>query len=634
MIDDGTVEASLATTHAEDGGAPTTALAAAPNRPALGAALLENGTDFQVWAPRAKKVQLCWRQAPEGEWQRVPASAAGGGYFSVFVEGLCEGIRYRWVLDDSDPLPDPASRFQPEGPHGDSVVVGERFPWENGEGPSLDLSDLVIYELHIGTFTADGTFRAAIERLDHLRDLGITAIEIMPVAQFAGARNWGYDGVGLFAPQSSYGGEENPVHGLKALVDAAHARGIAVILDVVYNHLGPEGNYLSQFGPYFQAKYHTPWGDALNFDGEFSDEVRHFFLQNARQWLREFRFDGLRLDAVHAILDTSAKSFLEELSQLKSEIEIERGRPLYLIAESDLNDPKVLRPRGEGGWGMDAHWADDLHHVIHTLLTGESQGYYQEYGRVEQLAEIYREGVLFHGGWSPARHRRHGRSYAGVERCRLVVCAQNHDQIGNRMTGDRLAAHLDEARLRLAHAMVFLSPGLPMIFMGEEYFATTPFQYFVDHTDPELRRAVQRGRAEEFKAFRWQGEVPDPAAPATFAASRLRWDQADEERGLRAQNHLRRLVELSKDLRRGGYLEEGRVRTELRHLSRDGRQGHLRIWGENGTDRVRIDFNLRDLPTPLMDGEERLDLVYDSAENDSPQCELAPWSARMARGGI
>ncbi|HEY1016972.1 MAG TPA: malto-oligosyltrehalose trehalohydrolase, partial [Herpetosiphonaceae bacterium] len=412
------------------------------------------------------------------------------------------------------------------------------FAWGDGAWRGLPLDEYIIYELHVGTFTAEGTFDAIIPRLDSLRELGVTAIELMPVAQFPGERNWGYDGAYPYAVQESYGG----IGGLKRLVDACHARGLAVILDVVYNHLGPEGNYASLYGPYFTPRYATPWGSAINFDGAGSDEVRAFFLGNALRWIEEFHIDALRLDAVHAILDWSARPFLQELGDEVRALAERLGRNVYLIAESDLNDPRVVRPAESGGYGMDAQWSDDFHHALHTLLTGEGGGYYADFlpdpaaPSLAPLARAWREGFVYGGEYSPGRQRRHGLPSRDVPAAKLVICAQNHDQIGNRMLGERLGALVSFEQQKLAAAMVLLSPFIPLLFMGEEYGETAPFLYFISHGDPDLVAAVRAGRREEFAAFAWQGEPPDPAAPATFQASKLNHDLCQQEphRTLRA----------------------------------------------------------------------------------------------------
>ncbi len=485
----------------------------------MGASPLDTGqTRFLVWAPFAQSVAV-HLVAPS---ERVePLRALASGYYGGTIANVGPGARYFFRLDGAKERPDPASRFQPEGVHGPSEVVSpDDFPWVDGGWFGRPLREYVIYELHVGTYTREGTFDAIIPHFQELAELGITAIELMPVAQFPGERNWGYDGAYPFAVQTSYGGPA----GLRRLVDAAHAQGLSVILDVVYNHLGPEGNYLGDYGPYFTDRYRTPWGSAVNYDGPASDEVRRYFIENALQWLNGFHIDALRLDAVHAITDFSAVPFLEEL-QLVTQAAAERAnRRFYLIAESDLNDARLIRPRELGGYGLAAQWADDLHHALHALLTGERSGYYEDFGGMEELVRAYRDGFAYAGDYSRYRQRRHGNSprLNGAEQ--FVVCSQNHDQVGNRMLGDRLGALVTFEEVKVAAGTVLLSPYLPLLFMGEEYGETAPFLYFVSHGDPDLAAAVRRGRSEEFAAFRDQGEPPDPNDAATFERSKLNHD--------------------------------------------------------------------------------------------------------------
>jgi maltooligosyltrehalose trehalohydrolase len=480
----------------------------------LGAELLPGGrTRFTLWAPDVKRVSLLLEGTPGREIELAPAPR---GYHEAVIDGAGAGTRYRFRLDDRDPIPDPASRFQPEGIHGPSEVVDPAFPWTDAGWTGLSLERLVFYEIHVGTFTREGGFDAVIPRLDDLKELGVTALELMPVAQFPGTRNWGYDGAAPFAVQNSYGGPR----GLKGLVDACHRRGLAVVLDVVYNHLGPEGNYLWGAAPYFTDRYRTPWGAALNFDGPGSDEVRRYFIENALRWLEEFHVDALRLDAVHAIVDPSARTFLEDLSEAVAGAARRSGRSLHLVAESDRNDPRLVRPLEEGGIGMDAVWNDDFHHALHVLLTGEREGYYEDFGLLDDLGLAMTEGFVISGRHSSFRKRRHGASSRAVPARRFVVCAQNHDQIGNRARGERLSVLVPYERQKLAAGVLLLSPGLPLLFMGEEYGETAPFLYFTDHGDPALVEAVRKGRREEFSGSAWAAEVPDPQDAETFARSR------------------------------------------------------------------------------------------------------------------
>lgn len=478
--------------------------------------VLEGGIcKFTLWAPNAAEVQVHLIHPRD---QVLPMKRDARGYYTLQVAGLAPGTRYFYRVKGKSDIPDPASRYQPQGVHGPSEVCDRAFPWSDSAWFGLPLRDYIIYELHVGTYSAAGTFEGVIADLPRLKELGVTAIEIMPVAQFPGTRNWGYDGVGLYAVQNSYGG---PL-GLKKLVNAAHQHGLAVILDVVYNHLGPEGNYLGEFGLYFTSTYSTPWGRALNFDGPHSDGVRRFFIENALYWQTEFHIDALRLDAVHAIRDIGAVPFLRELREA-TRVRAERlNRRFYCIAESDLNAPRFILPPGEGGYGMDAQWADDFHHCLHVLLTGEQRGYYEDYtGGVAQLAKTWREGYAYTGQYSPYRKAYHGDSPHLNSLGQFVVCSQNHDQVGNRRLGDRLPNLTDFESLKLAAGCVLLSPFIPLLFMGEEYGEQAPFQYFVSHTEAALVEAVRKGRREEFASFGWQGEVPDPQSEAVFQRCKL-----------------------------------------------------------------------------------------------------------------
>ncbi len=473
------------------------------------------GVRFTVWAPRARGVQVRVTDAA-GEREQALAPI-GRGRFEGTDPRARAGGDYRFVLDGERVRADPASRHQPQGVHGPSRVEDPgAFRWSDTAWRGVPRDELVIYELHVGTFSPSGRFEGVAERLAALAELGVTAIELMPVAAFPGERNWGYDGVFPFAPQASYGGPE----GLRRLVDAAHAAGLAVLLDVVYNHLGPEGNVLHDFGPYFTDRYRTPWGPALNFDGPDSDEVRRYFQENALHWVEEYHLDGLRLDAVHAIFDQRARPFLAELAEAIHALGARLGRRVHVIAESDDNDPRLVREPERGGLGLDGLWSDDFHHAVHAALTGEREGYYVDFGRVEHVARAFTRRFVYDDRWSEHRRRRHGAPATDVPADRFVVCVQNHDQIGNRARGERLAALLPPPRLRLAAALLLLSPYVPLLFMGEEWGETNPFLYFVDHGDPELLRAVREGRRAEFEAFAWRGPVPDPGSEESFERSR------------------------------------------------------------------------------------------------------------------
>jgi maltooligosyltrehalose trehalohydrolase len=509
----------------------------------LGASFRSGKLQFRVWTPKAREVAV--KIVTSGKEHILPLSGAPNGYFTAFADGLSAGDRYFYVLDGMRQYPDPASRFQPEGVHGPSEVVDPgAFDWHDDGWKGKAEEDFIIYELHAGTFTEEGTFDAIITRLDYLVELGITAIDIMPVAQFPGPRNWGYDGAYPFAPQNSYGGPD----GLKILVDSCHSRGLSVILDVVYNHLGPEGNYLENYGHYFTDKYRTPWGKAVNFDGPYSDEVRRFFIDNALYWLTEYHFDALRLDAVHGIFDFSARHFLSELADAVHHLKKVSGRNVHIIAESDLNDVRLIKAHKAGGYGLDALWNDDFHHSLHTLITGEDKGYYQDFGEIGHMGKALREGFVYTGQYSKFRKRRHGSISKAIPPNKFIVCSQNHDQVGNRMTGDRLSQTQSLQKLKLCAATVILSPHIPFLFMGEEYGETSPFQYFISHTDSNLIENVRKGRREEFAAFGWLKELPDPQAESTFLNSKLRIEQHEHGDHKILFEFYRKLLRLRKEI--------------------------------------------------------------------------------------
>jgi len=494
----------------------------------LGATALPGGAVFRVWAPRCQSVDVVVGPRPP-----APMARGAGDVFEVALDGVAAGARYRYRLDAERLRPDPRSRRQPEGVHGPSALVDPgAFAWSDlgfrGHAPR----DLVLYEVHVGTFTREGTFEAVVPRLDALVDLGVTALELMPVAEFPGARDWGYDGVHLFAPQSSYGGPR----GLRRLVDACHARGLSVFLDVVYNHLGPEGNYLAEYGPYASDRHATPWGPAVNFDGAGSAGVRRHVVDNARMWVREFHVDGLRLDAVHAIFDTSPVHVLSEVAEGARAEARRLGRPVHVVAESHDNDRRLVLPRAAGGLGLDAVWSDDVHHALHARLTGERTGYYGDFGDPALLPRALAEGFAFQGEPSAYWARPRGTPSADLAGTRFVISLQNHDQVGNRAQGDRLGALVPPAALRCAAGLLLAAPAIPLLFMGEEYGETAPFAFFTSFLDAALSRAVRAGRAREFGRFAWQRTIPDPAGPATFARARLDWSltEAPGHRDLRA----------------------------------------------------------------------------------------------------
>jgi maltooligosyltrehalose trehalohydrolase len=567
----------------------------------LGATYLgDNRCQFQVWAPFARKVEVHILKPQE---RLLPLEKEARGYHGAIVEGIEPGSLYVYRLDGDKERPDPASHFQPQGVLGPSQVVDSHFPWKDEQWFGIPLQDYIIYELHVGTFTAEGTFSAVTPYLDELKELGIAAVEIMPVAQFPGSRNWGYDGVYPFAVQDSYGGPD----GLKRLVNACHQKGMAIILDVVYNHLGPEGNHLGDFGPYFTDRYQTLWGQALNFDGPDSDEVRRFFIENALYWVTEFHIDALRLDALHAILDISSYSFVEELSVTFHQKVKKLRRKAYLIGESAANDARLIRPRQRGGYGLDAQWNDDFHHSLRVLLTGEQTGYYQDFGQLRHLVKAFREGFAYSGEYSPYRQRRHGTSSRNIPAHRFVVFAQNHDQVGNHAQGERLSQLVSFEELKLAAGVVLLSPFIPLLFMGEEYAETAPFPYFVSHSDPALVGAVRKGREKEFAAFHWQGKPPDPQDERTFLRAKLNH--------LQDEGQHRVLAEFYKEL-----IWLRRETPALAHLSKDTLEvlGYeddkllfVRRWSEDS--KVTLVFNFSDarvsvaLSVPAGRWRKRLD---------------------------
>ncbi|HEX8140700.1 MAG TPA: malto-oligosyltrehalose trehalohydrolase [Pyrinomonadaceae bacterium] len=492
--------------------------------------LADDSTRFRVWAPLANRLAV----KIMGERPRTVEMERGAGeIYEAIVGEVAAGADYLYIIDGERERPDPLSRWQPHGVHGPSRVVDPaEFAWTDGEWRGLPLKDFLIYELHTGTFTPEGTFEAAIEKLPHLKRLGVTALELMPVAQFPGGRNWGYDGAYLFAPQSTYGGP----NALKRLIDACHREGLAVVMDVVYNHLGPEGNYLGEYAPIYSDSYRTPWGAALNFDGEESDGVRRFFRDNALYWLAEYHVDALRLDAIHRIIDIGPKHILQEIAE-EFRAEAERlGRLAWTIAESDLNDVRIIKPRGECGYGLDAQWSDDFHHSLHALLTGTTRGYFADFGRVEDLARAITEGFVYDGRHSPFRKKTHGNSSAARPGEQHVVFVQNHDQIANAYWGDRLASLVTLEQQKVAAALLLCAPNVPMLFMGQEWGEVAPFLYFTSHTDKALGQAVREGRRAEYASYaKEEGETvstlggfADPQATATFEQSKIDWSLLDK----------------------------------------------------------------------------------------------------------
>ncbi len=521
------------------------------NKLKLGSIYLGNNRcQFCVWAPLAENVDVHIVSPVE---RVVPLESSERGYYQAILEDITPGSLYFYRLNGKQERPDPASHYQPQGVHGPSQIIDLSFNWQDQNWFGINLEDYVIYELHVGTFTGEGTFRAIIPYLKGLKELGVTALELMPVAQFPGRCDWGYDGVYPFAVQDSYGG---PLM-LKELVDACHQQGLAVVLDVVYNHLGPEGCYLSEFGHYYHKKYQTPWGDALNFDGPHNDEVRRFFIENALYWISEFHVDALRLDAVHAILDQSAYPFIEELTTAVHELPQQHNRRAFVIAESNQNDPHLITSRELGGYGLDAQWSDDFHHSLHTLLTEEHTGYYQDFGEMQHLAKAFQEGFVYSGEYAPFWQCRRGSSSRQVPAIRFVVFAQNHDHIGNRLKGERLSTIISFEALKLSAGTVILSPFLPLFFMGEEYGETNPFPYFVSFSEPALIESVRQGRRIEFAAFSSQDEPFDPPAEQTFLSAKLNHELRHQDKHGILLNFYQELLRLRKSV------------PALRNLSKD-----------------------------------------------------------------
>ena len=478
--------------------------------------------EVRVWAPLKDQVEVVLR----GGDTSVPLEKDQYGFWKTSTDQIKPGDTYRFRIDGEQELPDPVSLSQPESVHGPSQAVDVRtFTWTDEDWNNLPLEDYVLYELHTGTFTQEGTFAAVEKKLDYLLDLGVTAIEIMPVAQFPGGRNWGYDGVFPFAAQNTYGGPE----GLQLLVDACHRRGIAVVLDVVYNHLGPEGNYLGAYGPYFTDKYNTPWGQAINFDDAWCDGVRRYFIENALMWFRDFHIDALRLDAVHAIKDFSPVHILREIKERVNELMAATGRTHYLIVELDLNDTRFINPLEKGGFGMDAQWVDEFHHALRVTAGQETSGYYADFEGLPHLAKAYQDAYVYDGQFSTHRSKNFGIKAENNPGKQFIVFSQNHDQVGNRMLGERTSQLLSFEMQKLLAGAVMVSPYLPMLWMGEEYSEPHPFLYFISHTDPELVEAVRKGRKAEFAAFHAQGEAPDPQAEETFLKSKLQWEILNQD---------------------------------------------------------------------------------------------------------
>lgn len=588
----------------------------------LGASLHADGITFRVWAPACRTVDLVIEgRAPERMRE------VGDGICELTVPALESGLRYQYRLDGERYRPDPVSRWQPEGVHGPSAVVDPtRFAWTDQGFRGHAHADLVFYELHVGTYTTAGTFAALIPHLAKLAELGVTAVELMPVAEFPGSRNWGYDGVHLYAPQSTYGGPQ----GLRRLVDACHAQGLSVFLDVVYNHLGPEGNYLAEYGPFFTDRYKTPWGTAINFDGPDSAGVRRHFVENARAWVREFHVDGLRVDAVHSIFDASPVHILTELAEAARDEGRALGRRVHVVVESHDNDRRLVLPTSEGGLGLDGIWSDDFHHAMHVRLTGEHGGYYADYQAQDALPRAIAEGFAFQGEHSEYFGRPRGTSSGDLPGQHFVICTQNHDQVGNRAKGDRLSTIVTFEAVKLAAALMFAVPALPLLFMGEEYGETSPFQFFTSFLDPKLAEAVRRGRTAEFARFAWQGEVPDPGAPATFLRSRLNHSLATAPRHRELRDYYRRWLAL-----RAEHPALGCRHKDLARATLDA-AGHVLTLRRSapGGPAIALVANLTGTRQPLPEVKGRV--VLDSAETrfggPGQAVRLAPYQAVLFEG--
>ncbi|WP_207515128.1 malto-oligosyltrehalose trehalohydrolase [Longitalea luteola] len=540
----------------------------------IGASLDKNGQcTFSVWAPMCSSVSVVLDASPEVTW---PMEKREAGYWCVKVDHVTPGMQYRYKLDNELLRPDPASRWQPEGVHGPSAVVDTNFSWTDSAWQGIELADMIIYELHTGTFTPEGNFQGIISKLDYLQSLGITAIEILPIAQFPGHHNWGYDGVYPFAIQNTYGTAED----LKRLVNEAHHRGIAVILDVVYNHAGPEGNYLPDFAPYFTDKYKLYWGQSVNFDSAWCDGVRNYVIQNALLWLDEFHIDALRLDAVHAIFDSSALHIMEELTQQVRLLEQRTKKRKILIAEFDLNNPRYITPVEQGGFGMDAQWVDEFHHALHAVITGEQSGYYEDFGGLDLLARSLQTSYVYTGQYSKHRKRHFGKEPLNTLYNQCIAFVQNHDQVGNRLLGDRISTLLSPEALKLAAAALLLSPHVPLLFMGEEYGEKNPFQFFTSHSDPELIKNLVEGRRKEFAAFNWEGEVPNPQDEAVFNQSKLSW-KLNEVPGLfDFYQHLiafRKKRPALRNFRRNDAVRNITVQNNILHFERHGHYDVLTV---------------------------------------------------------
>jgi len=571
---------------------------------------------IEVWAPKVEKLALIL-----ADNTTIPLQKEEYGYWTAQTYKLQPGELYKFVLDDENQFPDPTSVSQPEGVHGFSQALNlKNYNWTDGNWKNISLQDYVLYELHTGTFTPEGTFAGIETKLDYLKELGVNAIEIMPVAQFPGNRNWGYDGVFPYAAQDSYGGAE----GLKHLVNACHQKGIAVILDVVYNHLGPEGNYLGAYGHYFTDKYNTPWGPAINFDDAWCDGVRRYFIENLLMWFRDFHIDAVRMDAVHAIKDFSPVHILREMKELVNQLMDETGRTHYMIVELDLNDTRFINPLEAGGFGMDAQWIDEFHHALRVTATGENTGYYSDFTGIEHLAKTYQDAYVFDGQYSPHRQKRFGIKAENNPGEQFIVFTQNHDQVGNRMLGERTSQLVSYEMQKLMAGAVMVSPFLPMLWMGEEYGELHPFQYFVSHTDPELAEAVRKGRKAEFAAFHAQGEAPDPVAEETFNNSKLQWGLQQAEPHQTMFRWYQTLIQLRREQPVMRHLNRKNVNVAV---NATGKTLLLHRWHENQHLVCLMNFSPGTQPITLPAYADQWRKILDSAAPEWKGPAAAPESA-------
>ncbi|RXK86912.1 malto-oligosyltrehalose trehalohydrolase [Filimonas effusa] len=567
-------------------------------------------SSFSVWAPEKESMIL---NIVHPIQQKIDMQKDERGYFHASVPHAEQGLRYYYIPEGGSDTPDPRSHFQPEGVHGPSQLVDHQsYRWNDAGWHGLPFKDLIFYELHVGAFTPEGTFEAIIPRLDDFVELGINALELMPVNQFPGSRDWGYDGVYIYAVQNSYGGPE----GLKKLVDACHQKGIAVFLDVVYNHLGPEGNYLGKFAPYFTGKYRTPWGDAINFDGPCSDEVCHYFADNLYHWFANYHIDGIRADAVHEVYDRETPHFWVCCHQQVQQWQQQLGKQLYLVAESDFNSPHVVKHPSAGGWGFNAQWLDDFHHALYVLLDKKGIKYYVDFGRMQQLAKAYKEGFVHSGEYVKFRRRRHGASSAGISGEQFLVFSQNHDIVGNRPGGERWSVLLSFPQLQLAAAAVILSPYVPLLFMGEEYGEDAPFYFFADYSDESLRKALREGRKKEFEAFHWDMEPKDALDPHVFLECKLQWHKRNTGSNRNLLNWYRQLIALRREHAVLTNLDKNNI-----YVTQLGEQGLvLHRQNDRGEQHLLCLFNFSDQPLTytLPTGEWKLLLT------NLPETDLSP----------